>query len=647
MKNHRTLITGLGLFFITFVLYWPVTSFPFIAYDDQLYVYENPEVSKGLSYSGIKWAATASVGGNWHPVTMLSHMTDCSLFGRFAGGHHLTSLLFHAIDAILIWMLARRMTGSFWAGTLVAALFAWHPMNVESVAWIAERKNVLSSFFLLLTLLAYFKYVEKPTPGKYILTLVLFALGLMAKPMLVTLPCLLLVLDYWPLRRLGGDGLPGSTWRKLILEKLPFFVLTGAAIVLTLKTQNASGAVKSLHDVSLELRLLNVPVAYATYVFKAIFPVNLCFLYPLPDKYSAVLVAASIFVLVLVAGLMIHWRRRFPWFIAGWLWFLGTLVPVIGIVQAGDQAIADRYAYVPILGLFLMAACALEALVRARPHLRFIIAAAASAFVVVCLILSHYQIRYWRSSVELYRHALVVEPKNAIVHDLLGAALSGENLRAEANEQYRQAVNIAPGNVEYQYHLGLGLIEAGQFEAAEAPLRAAIQLIPDNAILHDSLGVALSQQNKTVEAMKEYVSAIQIQPDYAKPYFNLGKSEHDKGDDTAALANFTKAIQLDPDWPEALDQMALILATCSRVELRQPGEALKLSQYANELTGNQLPAYLRTLARTYAAVGDFSNAVVTAKSALKDTPTNELNSIGVSISRELKAYQDGKLPGGE
>lgn len=644
MKSRRSLAVGLGLLIITLVWYWPVTTFPFAAYDDHWYVYKNPAVVKGLSWEGIKWAGTAVVEGNWHPLTTLSHLADCSVFGLFAGGHHLTNLLLHAVNALLVWRLFKRLTQSFWTGALVAALFAWHPLNVESVAWVAERKNVLSTFFLILTLWTYLNYVEKPGPGRYALTLGLFALGLMSKPMLVTLPCLLLLLDYWPLRRMNSGTPAETTWGHLFWEKLPFFILTGVAIIVTLMAQNSSGAMKSLHEVPLALRIFNAPVAYATYLSKAVWPVNLCVLYPLPERLPVLAAAASGVLLAAVTGLVLHWRLEFPWLLAGWFWFLGTLVPVIGIVQAGSQALADRYTYVPLLGLFLMAAGGLNEWVRSRPHSRPIAVILSCGFIVFCLLLTRQQIKCWRNSVELFKQAIVVNPGNAAAHDLLGAVLSGDGKPDEAIEHYRQAVRLKPGDVEFQYHLGRELIEAGRFGEAEIHLSEALRQMPGSPILHNCLGAALGQEGKVAEAIKEFDRAIQIQPDYPKPYFNLGKFEQQLGHDEAAATNFSKAVQLDPDWPEALDSLALLLATGSQPKLQNPAEAVKLSLHANEITRHQSPFFLKTLARTYAAEGDFSNAVATADRALKIAATNRLDSLAGQITTELKAYQSGRIP---
>ena len=330
--------------------------------------------------------------------------------------------------------------------------------------------------------------------------------------------------------------------------------------------------------------------------------------------------------------------------LTGWLWFLGTLVPVIGIVQVGSQALADRYAYVPLLGLFLMAAGGLNEWVQSRPHSRPIAVTLSCLFIIFCLFLTHRQIRCWRNSVELFEQAIVVSPRNAAAHDMLGAVLSGKGRPDEAIEHYRQAARIKPGNVEFQYHLGRELVEAGRFGEAESHLSEALKQMPDSAILHNSLGAALGQAGKVADAINEFDRAIQIRPDYPKPYFNLGKFELQLGHDESALTNFSKAVQLDPDWPEALDNLALLLATGAQPKLQKPAEAVKLSLHANEITHNQSPVFLKTLARAYAAEGDFSNAISTADLAMKIAATNRLESLTGQITAELKAYQSGRVP---
>ena len=336
------------LFVVTMVLYWPAIGFPFVNFDDPLYVYDNPQVIPGLTWAGIQWAATAVVAGNWHPLTLLSHLADCSFYRLFAGGHHLTNLLLHSTNAVLLWLLLKRLTGQFWPAALVAAVFAWHPLNVESVAWVAERKNVLSSFFFILTVWAYLRYAENPRPTRYLLALILFTLGLAAKPMLVTLPFILWLLDYWPLQRIAFGqnqaALAGQRTGLRLLEKIPFLMLSVADGVTTLMVQTGSGAVKGLVEVPLASRLLNVPVAYATYLGKTFCPSRLCVNYALPGQLPVVAALGSLLLLFAVTFLAWRWRFQFRWFLVGWLWFLGMLIPVIGLVPVGSQAWADRYA---------------------------------------------------------------------------------------------------------------------------------------------------------------------------------------------------------------------------------------------------------------------------------------------------------------
>ena len=557
--RQRDWITGIALFLVTTALYWPVTTFPFVNYDDQLYVSQNPDVLKGLSLNGVKYAFTTIVAGNWHPLTILSHMVDCSVYQRFAGGHHLTNLLLHSTSVVLLFLFLKRIPNSFGPSVLAAALFAWHPLNVESVAWIAERKNVLSTCFFMLTLLAYSSYAKTPQPANYLLALALFALGLLAKPMLVTLPFLLLLLDYWPLQRIyvapDAPSDPGAV--KLVLwEKVPFLVLAGADCVITYWAQSRAGSVAPLAAVPAVWRMLNIPIAYMTYLDKAIWPIHLGILYPFPEKLP--LAPALISSVLLVIGTAAAWlcRWKFRWLAVGWFWFLGTLVPVIGVVQTGAQSWADRYAYVPLIGIFLIIARGLNELWIAKPALRTFIALGAMIFLSACLMLARQQISHWRDSVALFTQAIIVNPTNAAAQNQLGMALSGEGRIAEAAEHFALGVRIEPQNGEYQYNLGRALIDAGQFAAAIVPLEAGLKQKPDDVILHNTLGVAFMQSGKSHDAESEFFRAIALQPGYPKSYFNLGKAFLREGRPQPAITNFMTALRLEPDWPEAMEGLA-------------------------------------------------------------------------------------------
>ena len=362
-----------ALALLTLALYWPVVGHDFVNYDDGLYVTDNPHVQAGLTLDNIAWAFSTGHASNWHPVTWLSHLIDFSCFGWFAGGHHLVNVLFHTANTLLLFLLLRRLTGSLWRCAIVAALFAWHPLHVESVAWVAERKDLLSLFFLLLSLSAYVGYVKQPSPGRYTLTLACFALGLMAKPMIVTLPCLLLLLDWWPLARLrlsatdaGENPSPRSHLWPLVCEKLPFFALAAASCVVTVWTQHQTGALRTFHAVPLSARLANTVTAYACYLWKMIWPADLAVLYPMPSSWPLAMVLGSALALAGLSLFAWRWRTQFPWVVVGWCWFVVTLVPVIGLVQVGEQAMADRYTYLPLIGVFLALTWGVEAATVAR-----------------------------------------------------------------------------------------------------------------------------------------------------------------------------------------------------------------------------------------------------------------------------------------
>lgn len=608
--NSRDLnwIAGIALFVITMALYWPATTFPFVNYDDQLYVYQNPVVLKGLTWDGLKWALTANVAANWHPLTVLSHMADCSAYHLFAGGHHLTNILLHSVDVVLLFVLIRRMTGGFLPGVVSAALFAWHPLNVESVAWIAERKNVLSTLFFILTLLAYLRYGKNPKPSTYALTLILFALGLAAKPMLVTLPFLLFLLDYWPLQRAFPEQKPSTQPRTssipfLLLEKVPFLALSAADCIITYVSQIREGTIQSLASVSLAWRLMNIPVAYVTYLEKTFWPIKLGLLYSFPEKLPVISGAISLVLLLIGTVAAWHWREKFRWLMVGWFWFLGTLIPVIGVVQSGVQSWADRHAYVPLMGIFLIIGCGVNELWISRPTFRPCIALGVAAFLCFCVVLTRQQIGYWRDSVTLFSRAVAINPGNPYAQYLLGAALNGQGRFAEAVEHFAMAARITPQNGDYQYNLGLDLINIGKPAEAEEPLSLALKENPNDPALHNTLGVALMQSGKPHEAEQEFSQAIALRPDYSKPYINLGKVQLETGQASSAITNFAVALRLEPNVPETLEN----------------------------------------LASAYAAAGDSSNAISTANLALKLAQSQHENGLAEKISKEIGTFQAASL----
>ena len=546
-------LLGLG----TLALYWPATQHAFVNYDDDLYVTHNLQVQKGLSLESLQWVCGNLVCGNWHPVTMFSHLVDCQLYGLRPWGHHFTSIGLHALNAMLLFLWLSWLTGARWRSAGVAALFAWHPLHVESVAWVAERKDVLSTCFGLLALLLYTGYARerqtgnqelatKPVGGSlafcrspaYWLAWGCFALGLLSKPMLVTWPFLLLLLDYWPLERFQ----PGR-WRGLLIEKIPFFALAAAASVVTFLVQKWSGAVKTLEVIPLGLRCENAVISYCRYLCKLFWPAELAVFYPQPASWPLGWVLPGG---VCLAGLTVwFWRerRRYPFLLVGWLWFLGTLVPVIGLVQVGIQAMADRYTYIPSVGLLILIVWGGYELTRHWRQQAIVLTLAGVAALSLCAALTRQQLGYWQDSETLFRHALKVTADNDVARN----------------------------------NLGLALLDEDQTDAAISEFQAALRLKPDCVEAHHDLGNALSRQGKTDAAITQYQEALRLKPDFAPADISLGTSLLLKGQTNAASRLFQEALRRQPDSVDARYNVALLLATQGQTNeaLRQFQEILR------------------------------------------------------------------------
>ena len=564
-------------------VYWPVVGYPFTLFDDPDYVWLNPHVVAGLSWPGTIWAFTTLNFGNWHPLTWLSYMLDIRLFGMHAGVCHTVNVLFHAANTALLFWALKRMTGAVWRSALVAALFGLHPLHVESVAWIAERKDVLSTFFFMLTLLAYVRYVEKSrvqgprSKVFYGLALLWFALGLMSKPMLVTLPFVLLLLDYWPLKRI----LQLSSFKHLLLEKLPFFALSIVSCVITYLAQAAGGAVKGISVVPFGLRIENALVSYLAYLEKMVWPASLAVFYPYSWLEPAS-VATAAFLLLVISGLVIFYLRRRPYLAVGWLWFLGTLVPVIGLVQIGAQALADRYTYVPLIGIFIAIAWGLGELAGNSPMRRATLTIVSVAAVAMCMRCSAVQVRFWQNTETLARHALAVTANNDNMQVLLGTALLEEGKFAEGASHLSEAVKLNPGNFRAQSNLAL----------------------------------ALADEGKIVEAIKTYRVAIGMYPREAKPHYMLGNLLSRQGNFAEAIAEYQTTLRIEPNNPLALNDFAWLLATAPEARFRNGAEAVKLAERACRVTGYQMPLFVGTLAAAYAEAGRFDDAEKAAEQAI-------------------------------
>ena len=535
---------------VTLALYWPVAGFEFNNYDDAQYITQNPQVQSGLTAQNIRWAFTTGHASNWHPLTWLSHMLDCQLFGPDAGGPHLVNALFHAANTLLLFGLLRRLTGSAWRSAFVAALFALHPMHVESVAWVAERKDVLSAFFGLLTLWVWCSYVRAPSRPRYALALFLFALGLMSKPMLVTLPLLMLLLDFWPLRRAQTDK-PLHGFAPLVVEKLPFFALALVSCVITFLVQKAGGAVMQADMVSPGKRVANALVSYVRYLGKLLWPQNMAVVYPYPAHIPAWQIAGAALLLVAITIVAIRSASHRPWLIVGWLWFVISLVPVIGLVQVGVQSMADRYTYLPAIGFFLMITWTAADGVVNWPAAKPVLATAAGVVLAACFVVSSHQLQYWRNSFALFTHALEVNPNNAVAHCNLGQAFAAAGKSAEAREHYARALEIDPSYVSAMVRMSSYYNLHGNYDQAIDCLEPALQVRPDDPQLHYNLALALSGKGKTGLAVAEYRATLALDPRHDKALVNLGATLAGQGDLTNAITLYRRAIEIAPQNPYA------------------------------------------------------------------------------------------------
>jgi Flp pilus assembly protein TadD len=612
----------LGLALVTAILYWPIISHDFVTIDDQEYIQENPHVTPGLTWSGVSWAFETGYASNWHPLTWVSHMLDCTLYGLRPGGHHLTNLLLHAADTLLLFLLLNQMTGALWRSAIVAALFAWHPLHVESVAWASERKDVLSTLFWLLTTMAYVRYVRESNGGRprsrawYYAALACFALGLTCKPMLVTLPCVLLLLDFWPLNRRAPPPQPDGTptqpdslgW--LVLEKLPLFALAAAASVVTYLVQATGGAVTTLEVIPPSARFANALLAYCRYLGKTLWPANLSVMYPYVKHWSTGSVLASAALLAALSAVFLMRARRSPWLIVGWLWFLGTLVPTIGLVQVGSQSMADRYMYIPGIGLFILIVWGAAGLCGSSPLRRAILCALGVICLGACLAVTRVQLRSWRNGETLFRHAVAVTRDNYIALNGLGGAVDRLGRHDEALDLYSQSVALNPHYPEGQYNLGTSLMDHGRLndavthlslavagnpryaqaqnnlgkaylklgdlDQAVTHLSRAVALSPDYPEAHYNLGTLLLMQSKLADSVAEFSIALRLKPAYAEAHSNLGIALMQLGRPAEGAAQLAEAVQLDPANPQAHFNLGVAL-----LQENQPADAAEqLSQAA-------------------------------------------------------------------
>ena len=564
-NSRLDLLICFALALATFALYAQVRHFNFLNYDDPDYITANVHVRQGLTVQGLEWALTSRDAANWFPATWVSHMIDVRLFGFESGWHHLHNVLLHALAAILLYIFLQAATAARWRGALVASLFALHPLHVESVAWVAERKDVLSASFWFLTLCAYVWYARRPAWGRYLAVVLALCLGLMAKPMVVTLPLVLLLLDFWPLARLRQN------WQGAVWEKLPLFALSGAAAAITLLVQEHAGAVKAL---PFSTRLENATQSYALYIQKTFWPLGLAVFYPYPQHFVIFHVLAAGLLLAAVAGAAIALRDRWPYLLTGWGWFVITLIPVIGFVQVGGQARADRYMYIPMAGLLIMfvwgAAEFLEGF-----HAQALAIILAAAACVACAALAFIQIGNWLNSETLFRHALAVTTGNSVANHNLGNYLMTSGRLSEAIPYLETAVRIDPDSVPAHTDLGSALAKSGQLGQAIAQFEQAIELAPGAPVPHNNLGGALIQAGRLQEAIAEFQVALRLDPNYAEARRNLAAAQAGSstefnlsrgmallkaGDFSGAVMELESAVRVDPDDADAQNNLGVALS---------------------------------------------------------------------------------------
>jgi protein O-mannosyl-transferase len=587
--EKRNVVLCLLLVVATLALYNPVNRHPFVNYDDDRYVTENPHVHNGLNWDTITWAFSAEEQGNWHPLTWLSHVLDYQLFHQNATGHHFTSLLIHAANAVLLFLLLMYATGRVGPSWFVAALFALHPINVESVAWVAERKNVLCTIFFFAALIAYCWYARKPDWRRYLAFATLFALGLMSKPMVITLPFVLLLLDYWPLGRLKGSPpsvppIHQAPLPRLLVEKLPLLALSAASAAITIQAQRAGGAVRSTAQFSLGVRLENAVMAYATYLWKTIWPAHLAPLYPHPgDSLLVWQIVISALVLLAVTGAALRFRSK-RYLLTGWLWFLGTLVPVIGLVQVGDQAMADRYAYIPLVGIFVMIAWGVTDLADSR-HLGLSARMVPAGCILLALsVATNRQLSYWSSNYDLWTHALAVTRRSFIAENNLGGAL----------------------------------LLLGKPDEAYSHFQAAAEINPNDPMSHSNIGAYLQEHGKLTEAMEQYDRTISLTSDaglLAATYANLGTAYRTLGQDEKARDNYEQALGLNPNQPNAYLGMGQLLEKQNQLD-----DAIRNYSRSVELLPSDTGFLL--LGHALESAGRRAEALAAYQTALKLSPEN-------------------------
>ena len=622
----------------TTAVFWQVCTYGFVDYDDPGYVYENPNIQSGITLKTIKWAFTTGYANFWHPLTWLSHMLDWQLFGSNPAGHHLVNLIFHIANTLLVFLVLKRMTGVLWSSAFAAALFALHPLHVESVAWVAERKDVLSIFFWLLTMWAYIRYVKQSSVANYLLTLLVFALGLMAKPMLVTLPFVLLLLDYWPLARIPQGQEKKHTDTRfhrlypLILEKIPFIVLSAVFGVIAFLAQQSGGAVASLTAISVKLRIYNALISYVEYIEKMIWPSRLAMFYPHSGSNISILYAViSAILLLAVTVFILRFAKEHRYLATGWFWYLGTLVPVIGLIQVGSFAMADRYSYITLTGLFIIIAWGLPELLGKWPYRKIILWASSLMVLSILAVCAYLQTRYWKDTITLCQHALEVTENNHLAHFSMTRTLLNQGRIKEAIWHSSEAVRIKPDYVDAINGLGAALNRAGKIDEAISYYKRALEINPHLTKAHLNLAAAFMTKGRFAEAVTHYriaeavVDIPGMHSDFGYALVRLGRFKE-------AVTEYRKALSAMPNDPNVLNDLGYALANTGEFD-----EAISLYNKALQIAPDSINIHLN-LSLALTSSGKFAEAIKEYEKILLIQPRSAVahNDLAVMLLQQGK-----------
>ena len=688
-KTRWEFIICLLLVVIILAAYWQLPTHDFINFDDSGYITKNTHVKAGVTRENIAWAFNFINFAYWHPLTWLSHMLGFQLFGMNPSMHHLMNLFFHIANSVLLFFVLNRMTGSLLKSAFVAAVFAIHPLNVESVAWASERKNVLSTFFWMLTMLFYIRYVEKSSIFNYLTTIFFFTSGLLAKPMLVTLPFVLVLLDYWPLNRFKLSQVNGMENKfrqgtdcrsrlrpifRLVLEKVPFLFLSAVSIYLSSVSVQRFGLVESAAGVSMKLRVSNALISYVIYIKKMLWPYHLAVFYPYPKAIPLWEIAGASLLLIGVTFLAFRWVTEKPYIAIGWLWYIGTLVPVIGLVQAGLwPSMADRFVYVPLIGLFIIIAWGVPDFISRWRFKKWLFVPIAIAVILNFTLSTHLQNTYWESSIALFKHTLDVTIDNEVAHQKLGEALVAQGRTDEAVKHYYEALRINPNLVAAHINMGVALRLEGKldqamehfskvlhlnpnsanayyeightfekmnkFDAAVRYFNEALRINPNAARVHHNLGTVLARQKKESEAIFHFYEALRIDPNYADAHYNLGIIFSNQRNIKQAIDHYKRALCINPNMSLALYNLSWILATCEDEEYRNGEEAIKLATELCKITSYQIPQALEALAAAYAGTKEFNAAVLTAQKGLQLAEIQGPKEVALRLKKRLELYK--------